>query len=119
NANAPPHLGALLPGLAFRHLETRYRHEERRRQVGPSRVAIEIRHLHDVPRRRQRVAGEGLPGIASLLDDLGVLALDHYTVGSEPHAPVGPAIAVDAQGLLVDRRDALRGLRRDVESLQR
>src|SRR5262245_36463291 len=108
NAKSAPNLGALLPGLDLRHVETRHCHEERRRQVSPSRIAIEIRHLHEVPRRRQRVPDEGLPGIGSLLDDLGVHGLDHDPVRSKPHAPLGPAIAVDAQSLLVDCRDAFR-----------
>ena len=58
NAKSAPNLGALLPGLDLRHVETRHCHEERRRQVSPSRITIEIRHLHEVPSGRQRVPDE-------------------------------------------------------------
>ena len=52
NTQSAPNLGALRPRLDFCHVEPRHCREEGRRQVGPSRVPIEICYLDDIPRRR-------------------------------------------------------------------
>src|SRR6478752_7821006 len=57
--------------------------QKRRGEVGPQRVAVEVRAVQRIPRRRELVATEVRSGVAPLGNDSAVEVLDRDTLGSE------------------------------------
>jgi hypothetical protein len=74
---------AVLDGFEFADRESGKREKERTGEVGPQRVAVEVRPLQRIPRCGQVVSDERILGVVALDDDAAIEFLDGYPVRSE------------------------------------
>src|SRR5258708_16696174 len=109
-AQSAPEFPTFLPGRDFGDLEAGHGHQEWRREVGPYRVAAEVRIVKRSPHRLQNVASASRPWIGALADDGTRDSFDRDPVGRESHAPVRLAERADTRRFLMKRDRPLPGM---------
>src|SRR5258708_18243934 len=96
-----PDFLSLRPRSDFVYLDTRHGQQERRGQICPQRVSVEIRPMERIPRRCFLMPFEGIARVQSFRDDGAVDGLDRDALGRKRCPLIGRAKRHDGCALCV------------------